>query len=144
MPPVWYHQDYRSAMLNEESSHPGLHKVSELCQPTSSSLLANCKHIYAVKVRIACRRAGPEFANLPETVRLKQISVHIKLFYPSGDMNVMQKMGPTNHEGIWFGSFEDSRFSGAQKVVAMVNGKEYPLNPDDPTGTIVVDDPMCE
>lgn len=59
-------------------------------------------------------------------------------------MNVMQKMGPTNHEGIWFGSFEDSRFSGAQKVVAMVNGKEYPLNPDDPTGTIVVDDPMCE
>lgn len=131
-------------MLNEDATHPGLHKVSELCQPTSSSLKANCRHIYALKLRIACPKEGPEFANLPETVRLRQIAVAVKLFYPSGDMNVMQKMGPTNHEGIWFGSFEDSRYSHSQKVVVVVSGKEYALSPDDPTGTVVVSDPMCE
>lgn len=131
-------------MLNEESTHPGLHKVSELCLPTSSSLLAHCKYIYAVKLRIACPSGGPEFANLPETVRLKQLNVRITLFYPSGDMTVMQKLGPTNHEGVWFGSFEDTRASSSQKVVVILNGKEYALNSDDPTGTTVVDDPMCE
>ncbi len=142
-PPVWYHKDFRSSESIENTSQFGLHKVNQICKPTASSLVTDCKHVYTLKLKIACRRDGPEFANIPESVRFRQVDVHVKLFYPNDGMNIIQRKGPTNHGGVWFASFEDSRFSDSQKVTVIIDGKEYPVSPDQ-NGTVVVTDPMCE
>lgn len=142
-PPVWYHKDYRISQTSEESSHFGLNKVSQVCKPTASSLKQDCKHIYTLKLKVACKREGPEFANLPEIVRFRQVDVRVKLFYPNDGMNIIQRKGPTNHAGIWFASFEDSRFSESQKIEVALGDKEYIVKPEE-NGVVVVDDPMCE